>query len=121
MKPLAAILLLSAATLPAQVPDLAIGRCVRVLGVTAPEDAKKVGFDYVELALQDMLPLSEDDFAKEVARIRSLGLPAISGYGFMPPDVMIVGPNADRLQVTFALRAGLKRAQRLGLSMVVLG
>jgi sugar phosphate isomerase/epimerase len=107
--------------LHAQVAGYPIGRCVRVLGVTAPEDAKKAGFEYLELALQDLLPLSEDEFAKTVARIRAVGLPAISGYGFMPGDVMIVGPDADAAKIDAALHSGLDRAQRLGLSMVVYG
>jgi hypothetical protein len=29
-----------------------------VVGVTTPEDAKTVGFEYIELALQEVLPLS---------------------------------------------------------------
>src|SRR5882757_5279393 len=104
-----------------QVPGYPIGRCVRVLGVTAPEDAKKVGFEYLELALQDLLPLSEDEFAKTVTRIKAVGLPAISGYGFMPADVMTVGPSVDWARVDEALQHGLDRAKRLGLSMVVYG
>src|SRR5882757_4103537 len=97
---------LACSLLHAQVPGYPIGRCVRVLGVTAPEDAAKVGFEYVELALQDLLPLSEDEFAKTVTRIKAVGLPAISGYGFMPADVMIVGPSVDSAKVDMALRSG---------------
>jgi sugar phosphate isomerase/epimerase len=113
--------LFAATAMYGQVPGYPIGRCVRVLGVTAPEDAKKAGFEYIELALQDLLPLSEEEFAKQVARIRAVGLPAISGYGFMPGDVMIVGPEVDLAKVEAAVRNGLDRAKRLGLSMVVYG
>src|SRR5262245_2561004 len=116
-----ALFLLAFAAIHAQVPGYPIGRCVRVLGVTAPEDAKKIGFEYLELALQDLLPLSEDEFAKTVDRIKAVGIPAISGYGFMPADIAIAGPTADRIQIEAALRHGLHRAQRLGLSMVVYG
>ena len=121
MKTFLIIFTLVCSFMRAQVPGYPIGRCVRVLGVTAPEDAKKVGFEYLELALQDLLPLSEDEFAKTVTRIKAVGLPAISGYGFMPADVMIVGPAVDSAKVDAALRHGLDRAQRLGLSMVVYG
>src|SRR5215475_1988061 len=89
-----------------QVPGYPIGRCVRVLGVTAPEDAKKAGFEYVELALQDLLPLNDKEFAKTITRIRALGLPALSGYGFMPGDLMIVGPSADAAEIGRAVRKG---------------
>lgn len=121
MKPSLVILVLASSLMHGQVPGYPIGRCVRVLGVTAPEDAKKVGFEYLELALQDLLPLSEEEFAKTVTRIKAVGLPAISGYGFMPADVMIVGPSVDQAKVDGALRHGLDRARRLGLSMVVYG
>jgi sugar phosphate isomerase/epimerase len=111
----------TAQTPPLPLPNHPIGRCVRVLGVTAPEDARTAGFEYVELALQDLLPLPDAEFARIVERIHKLGLPAISGYGFMPADVMIVGPSVDWAKVDEALRHGIGRAKQLGLSMVVYG
>jgi D-psicose/D-tagatose/L-ribulose 3-epimerase len=101
--------------------DFPIGRCVKVLGVTAPEDAQTVGFDYVELALQDMLPLSDADFATHVARIKALKILAISGYGFLPEALRIVGPEVDTKKVDGALRHGIDRAEKLGLKFVVYG
>src|SRR5258706_6205529 len=86
-----------------QVPGYPIGRCVRVLGVTAPEDAKTAGFEYVELALQDLLPLNEEEFGPIVTRFKQLGLPAISGYGFMPGNLQIVGPAVEWPKVDAAL------------------
>lgn len=117
---LVAVILL-AETLPTPVPGYPIGRCVRVLGVTAPEDAKTAGFEYLELALQDLLPLSGEEFAKIVTRLRAVGLPLVSGYGFMPADVRIVGPDVDRNVVDENLKRGLSRAAGLGLQMVVYG
>jgi sugar phosphate isomerase/epimerase len=111
----------SFAQLPPPVPGIPIGRCVRVVGVTAPEDAKTVGFEYVELALQDILPLAEKEFEQIVARIRALGIPSISGYGFLPADLKVVGPEADQARVDEHLRRGLSRAARLGLKLVVFG
>jgi sugar phosphate isomerase/epimerase len=103
------------------VPGFPIGRCVRVLGVTAPEDAKTAGFEYLELALQDLLPLSDEEFDGIVTRLQAIGLPAISGYGFLPGDLPMVGPAVDWARVDEHLRRGLDRAKRLGLSMVVYG
>lgn len=111
----------AAAALPPPVPGFPIGRCVRVLGVTAPEDAQTVGFEYVELALQDLLPLSDDEFGKLVGRIRALRIPAISGYGFMPPDLSITGPEVDWALVEQHLARGLARAAQFQLQMVVYG
>src|SRR5262245_49806400 len=61
------------------------------------------------------------NFAGVVERIRAIGLPATSGYGFMPADVPIVGPLVDWAGVEKALDKGLGRAKQLGLTMVVYG
>lgn len=107
--------------LPPAVSGFPIGRCVKVLGVTAPEDAKTVGFEYVELALQDLLPLSDEEFSKTSERLHRLGLPAISGYGFLPSDLTLVGPAADLPRIDTQLHRGLARAHQLGLRFVVYG
>jgi sugar phosphate isomerase/epimerase len=110
---------------PAPVPGHPIGRCVRVLGVTAPEDARRVGFEYLELALQDLLPLDDQAFAAVVTRIRAVGLPALSGYGFLPADLRVVGPDAEgpaaQANIDRHVARGLARARQLGLTMVVFG
>jgi sugar phosphate isomerase/epimerase len=106
---------------PPPVPDYPIGRCVQVLGVTAPEDAKTAGFEYLELALQALLPLSNDEFAKVVTRLKAVGLPAISGYGYLPADLKVVGPDVDVARLERELKRGLDRAHQLGLTMVVHG
>ena len=105
----------------APVPGYPIGRCVRVLGVTAPEDAKEVGFEYLELALQDLLPLEDADFDRVVQRLKAIGIPLLSGYGFLPLKLHVVGPGVDWAEIDAALRRGLGRAKRLGLQMVVFG
>jgi sugar phosphate isomerase/epimerase len=106
---------------PPPVPGYPIGRCVQVLGVTAPEDAKTAGFEYLELALQNLLPLSDAEFAGVVTRLKAVGLPAISGYGYLPADLKIVGPDVDLARMERELRRGLDRAQQLGLTLVVHG
>lgn len=105
----------------APVSGYPIGRCVRVLGVTAPEDAKEVGFEYLELALQDLLPLEDADFDRVVQRLKAIGIPLLSGYGFLPPKLPVVGPGVDWAEIDAALRRGLSRAKRLGLQMIVFG
>ena len=111
----------SARAAEAPVPGYPIGRCVRVLGVTVPEDAKKVGFEYLELALQDLLPLDDSEFDQVVKRLTAIGIPLVSGYGFLPPKLHIAGPGVDWAEVDAALRRGLGRAKQLGLQMVVFG
>lgn len=121
---LTAIHAFAAATAPAvppPVPGFPIGRCVLVLNITSPEDAKTAGFEYLELNLPDLLPLSDEEFARVVFRLKSIGIPLLSGYGFMPADLKLVGPEVDQKRVDAALRRGLDRAQQLGLRFVVHG
>lgn len=111
----------SVPSLPPPVPGYPIGRCVKVLGVTTPEEAKQIGFEYLELALQDLLPLTDEDFNKTVARLRAIGLPAQSGYGFLPADLKIIGPDVDAARMNREIRHGLIRAKQLGVKFVVHG
>lgn len=109
------------ATVPAPVPGYPIGRCVLVLNITSPEDAKTAGFEYLEVNLPSLLPLPDDEFARVVTRLRSIGIPLVSGYGFMPADLKVVGPAMEQSRVDAALRHGLDRAKQIGLQMVVHG
>jgi sugar phosphate isomerase/epimerase len=110
-----------AVTVPPPVPGFPIGRCVLVLNITSPEDAKTAGFEYLEVNLPSLLPLSDEEFARVVTRLRGIGIPLLSGYGFMPDDLKLVGPAVDQARVGAQLRHGLDRAKQLGLSMVVHG
>ena len=111
----------TAVAVPPPVPGFPIGRCVLVLNITSPEDAKTAGFEYLEVNMPSMLPLSDEEFAGLVKRLRGIGIPLVSGYGFMPDDLKLVGPSVDQARVDAALRRGLDRAKQLGLSMVVHG
>lgn len=106
-------------SIPPPVPGVPIGWCIRAQG-TAPDDAKAAGFEYVELALQDVLSLSDDDFDKSAARFAALGVPALVGYNIVPSELLLVGPDADKAKQDQHLAKALARAKRLGLKMVVL-
>ncbi len=110
-----------AADLPPPVPGFPIGRCVDIIGVKTPEEAKQVGFEYLEVALPKLLPMSDEEFAAQEKRLRAIGLPMLSGYGFLPGDLKIVGPDVDTNKIHQALQHGLSRARQLGMSMVVYG
>jgi sugar phosphate isomerase/epimerase len=105
--------------IPPPVPGYPVGWCLRVQG-SAPEDAKAAGFEVMELALQDILGLSDEEFERTVARLAAVGIPARGGYNFIPPELKIVGPDADRARQDQHLERALARAARLGLEMVVL-
>src|SRR4051794_31798856 len=105
--------------IPPPVPGFPIGWCIRAQG-SAPDDAKAAGFEYVELAMQDVLSLSDEEFDKAAARFAALGVPAVVGYNVVPAELMLVGPDADKEKQDAHLRKALGRAKRLGLKMVVL-
>lgn len=110
-----------AVAVPPPVPGFPIGRCILVLNISSPEDAKTAGFEYLEINLPSLLPLSDEEFARVVTRLRGIGIPLVSGYGFMPADLKVVGPAVDQARVDAQLRRGLDRARQLGLSLVVHG
>jgi sugar phosphate isomerase/epimerase len=105
--------------IPPPVAGFPIGWCIRAQG-SAPDDAKVAGFEYVELAMQDVLSLSDEDFDKAAARFAALGVPAVVGYNVVPAELMLVGPDADKAKQDAQLGKALARAKRLGLKMVVL-
>jgi sugar phosphate isomerase/epimerase len=105
-------------TVPPAVAGVPIGWCIRATG-SAPDDAKAAGFEYVELAMQDLLSLSDEEFEKAAARFAALGVPAVVGYNIVPAELAVVGPTADKGKQDEYLRHALGRAKKLGLKMVV--
>jgi sugar phosphate isomerase/epimerase len=109
------------AVVPPPVPGYPVGWCIRANG-TAPEEAELAGFEYVELALQDVNDLPDADFDKLAARLQALaaaGLPAVAGYNFFPNELKLIGPEVDQAKLDAHLAKGLPRLARLGLKYVV--
>jgi len=104
---------------PPPVPGLPVGWCIRA---KAPvfADAKSAGFEYVELALQDVLPLSDADFEKLAAELKRLNLPARSGYNPIPKELSLVGTNVDRAALDAHVDHLVARAAALKLDYLVL-
>jgi sugar phosphate isomerase/epimerase len=109
------------AVIPPPVPGYPIGWCIRANG-SAPEEADAAGFEYVELALQDVNDLGDADLDKLAGRLKALaaaGLPARAGYNFFPDQLRLIGPDVDRARLDAHLGKGLPRLARLGLKYVV--
>ena len=86
-----------------------------------PTRPRRPGFEYVELALQDVLDLPEDEFGKAVERFRALGIPALTGYNLIPAELKLVGPEADVAKQDEHLARALPRVARLGVKYVIFG
>ena len=83
---------------PPAVNGFPIGWCIRA----KPEafaDAKSAGFEYVELALQDVHSIPDADFQKLKQQLDSSGVRALSGYNPIPKELKIVGPDVDRAKL----------------------
>jgi D-psicose/D-tagatose/L-ribulose 3-epimerase len=106
-------------TLPPPVAGMPVGWCIRA----KPEvliDAKSAGFEYVELALQDVLAMTDEEFGKFTAQLQSLGLRALSGYNPVPKELKLVGPDVDQAKLDAHLQRVLARAATLKLTYVIL-
>ncbi len=104
---------------PPPVAGYPIGWCIRA----KPEvfaDAKKAGYEFVELALQDVLSLSDEDFTKLAARLDEIGLSAWSGYNSVPKELKLVGPEVDQAKLDLHLAKLLSRAAALKLRFLIL-
>jgi sugar phosphate isomerase/epimerase len=110
--------LTSSTQLPPAVAEIPIGWCI----LAKPEafaQAKSASFEYIELALQGVLPLGEDDFQKMTSQLRSLGLSVRCGYNAIPKEIRLVGPDIDAAKQDAHLAFLLKRAAVLKLRYII--
>jgi sugar phosphate isomerase/epimerase len=128
MKPIPALLLAAACLFPPPAiakpaaRPLAIGCFTRVKGPeTELAQIKAAGFDFAEIGLRDAVALPDDEFDKLVARARALSLPLLAAINFLPPELKVVGPEADPAKQQEYLTRAFARGERLGLKTVVFG
>jgi len=84
---------------------------------------KEIGYDFWEGSVGPLLvPGDPDDaFEAKLRNVLPLVLPVRSCAGFFPAAVPLVGPNADLTAIERHARATFRRAQRLGVTHIVLG
>ena len=116
---ISAAIIAAATDVPAPVPGYPIGWCIRA-NAQAFADAKAAGFEYVELALQDVLGVSDADFDALRAQLTASGLDAFSGYNAIPADMRLVGSGADARRQDAHIQHVLGRAKALGLEYIIL-
>jgi sugar phosphate isomerase/epimerase len=81
----------------------------------------KLGFDYVELPLAQVMDLSEGKFLELVRTIRLEGIPLEACNNFFPARIRLTGEEA-RLDITTGyVKAALDRAASMGAKVIVLG
>lgn len=105
------------------------GCCVNLLpktldriGLEYAGRLKRLGYDYIELPLNELAQLSEQEFRDARTVLEELDLPCRACNDFMPARFQITGSDiTSRAELTDYLRRTLERAARLGISFAVFG
>ncbi|MEG2208988.1 MAG: sugar phosphate isomerase/epimerase family protein [Clostridia bacterium] len=83
---------------------------------------KRIGFDYVELPLAQMMTFGEKAFQTHVvAELNACGLPCLCCNNFFPASYRLTGDEADHESALAYANAALSRAASLGVRNVVFG
>ena len=105
-----------------------IGVCGTIRGKNADgtefdllAEAKRVGFDYIELPLSMVTALSEEEYTELRVRIQNGGLPCEAVNVFFPGTLRLTGLDVDRRKIRAYLELALERAAGLGVQVAVFG
>jgi D-psicose/D-tagatose/L-ribulose 3-epimerase len=110
--------LLVAQTTGKPAPKVLVGYCSTLKNIDA---AKAAGFDYLELGTSEIAALSDDDFERELAHIKAVGLPVPAANLFLPATLKVTGPQTDREQQAIYVKRAFARLSRLGTEILVFG
>ena len=95
------------------------------LGVCArPKDAALLagqGFEYIEVGLSWLAGLSEEDYQTELATAKAAPIGVEAANGMLPGDLKVTGPDVDEAAVRAYLEKAFKRANEIGIKVVVFG
>jgi sugar phosphate isomerase/epimerase len=91
------------------------------IGAEAIPLAAKLGFDYIELPLAQVMELPPDAFRDLVGKIRSGGLPLEACNNFFPAGIRLTGEDANPAAALEYAGAAAERAAAMGAAIIVLG
>jgi D-psicose/D-tagatose/L-ribulose 3-epimerase len=110
------------------IANMKIGVCGYIRGKNADgaefdllAEAKRIGFDYVELPLSTIAGLSEEEYTALRETIQKSGLPCEACNVFFPGTLRLTGLDVDRRKIHAYLEMALERAAGLGVQVVVFG
>ena len=105
-----------------------IGVCGTIRGKNADgtefdllAEARRVGFDYIELPLSSVAAMSEEEYAGLRERVQTGGLPCEACNVFFPGTLRLTGLDVDRRKIRGYLEMALERAAGLGVQVAVFG
>src|ERR687886_2817593 len=96
------------------------GCCVQT--VEQVQILAEAGYDFCELPAQAVRPFEDDQAARPVLRaLEAAPLRAESFNVLVPPELPLVGPQADRRALQTYLRRAFPRMAQLGAAVAVFG
>ena len=81
----------------------------------------KLGFDYIELPLAQVMDLPDEKFRELLSVIRSEGIPLESCNNFFPPRIRLTGEEAKSEIILKYADSAIERAAEMGAKIIVLG
>lgn len=91
------------------------------IGIDIIEDLSKIGYDYIELSLRDIVELSKNGFIKLKKRINDSGIKCEVCNNFFPLDIKLTGMHRNTSELSKYLEISIQRASELGVKVIVLG
>jgi len=98
-----------------------IGTAQDALGTQYIPMLPSCGYDYIELAVANVMQLSESGFEALLKTLQETKISCIRCNNFLPASVKITGPQANMQKLDEYLSAAFARMKRLGAQMVGLG
>jgi len=90
-------------------------------GLEYLERVKRLGFDYVELPLAELMLLEDAEFQALPGRLRALQLRCDVLNNFFPAGLRLTGAERDAGRIRAYLKRALPRAEALGADTIVFG
>ena len=78
------------------------------------------GYDYAEVSLARLLPLSDACLTKYLSAFRENGLPVEVFNNSIPKGMALIGPSADRAALSAYMERALRLAGLMGVSMITM-
>ena len=90
-------------------------------GIDVVEQLKKIGYDYIELPLSNMMMLSDRKFEELEKRLYDSGIKCEACNNFFPSNIRLTGEEVDIDKTMDYVEMSLERASKLGVQVVVFG
>jgi sugar phosphate isomerase/epimerase len=90
-------------------------------GIEYVELLKKIGYDYIELPLAQVMDLDDRKFQAIVAKFNSSGIRCEVCNIFFPAEIRLTGKEVAGEKIRAYLEVALKRAAQLGVEFIVFG